>query len=481
MSRALACLAMLALAAPLFALDAEVNWAAFRSADPNAAYWEVYLYFSGKSLEKEKTADSLHWQSYLEVRVTVSQNGAPVRLDEWQLGSPLLENPRQSADLLDQRRFQLPHGRYLVEVEARDLLRQNNVFYFRDSLSLESSGDVPGLSDLELLWQAVPRTDSTLGQFYKHGLLMLPQVHSFYGKADSVLSFFFEAYRTEPFGAQFLVRCAIEAQERPGVPEAGMVLFKKFAAGPVQPVLLKLPLNKLPSGNYRLVVELMSPDRQVVQRRAVAFQRSNPVLDAALDPFDRMTLRGTFVDTLSDADAAFGLRALEPLLRDYRSKQVAALLEEKDPIAQKQFLLSYWVKNSPLNPYVAYRDHAELARYVDQRFRFGGRGGLMSDRGYVYLRYGKPDDVVLRENDPDVYPYEIWTYLQIEEEGTQNNVDFVFYNPTLTNGNFQLLHSTARNERSNDNWRAVLSKRNNFRQGASPPNTRQRADDVWED
>ena len=135
--------------------------------------------------------------------------------------------------------------------------------------------------------------------------------------------------------------------------------------------------------------------------------------------------------------------------------------------------------NSPLNPHLAYRDYMELAQYVDQRFRFGGRSGLMSDRGYVYLRYGKPDDQVLRENDPDVYPYEIWTYLKIAE-GTQNNVDFVFYNPTMTNGNFQLLHSTARNERSNDNWRTVISKRNNYRQGAQP-NTRQRADDIWED
>jgi GWxTD domain-containing protein len=479
MSRAFCSLALLTLAAPLFALEAAVNWASFHDVEKKGAFLEVYLYFSGKSLEKEKLADSLHWQSYLDLRITISRDGAPVQQEQWQLGSPLLDNPRQFSDLLDQRRFQLPYGRYLIEIEAQDLLRENNVFYFFDSLSLDFSGTTPALSEVELLWKAQPRSDSTLGQFYKHGLLMLPQVHSFYSKTDSVLSFFLEAYRTEPLGAQFLLRCAIEAQERPGRPEPGMVLFKKFGTAAVQPVLLHLPLKKLPSGNYRLVVELLGADRQVLQQRAVPFQRSNPTADAALDPFDQMSLQGTFVDTLTEAEAAYGLLAIEPLLRDYRSKQVATLLEEKNPVAQKQFLLAYWTKNSPLNPHLAYRDYMELARYADQRFRFGGRSGLMSDRGYVYLRYGKPDDQVLRENDPDVYPYEIWTYLKIAE-GTQNNVDFVFYNPTMTNGNFQLLHSTARNERSNENWRTVISKRNNYRQGAQP-NTRQRADDIWED
>lgn len=468
-------------ALPLYALNAAVNWAAFKNAQQPEAYLEVYLYFSGKSLYYESLADSVSFQSYLSIKVTLSQNGKPVSEDVWQLGSPIYRNRLDISDLIDQRRYPVPYGDYQIEVEAQDLVRENNVFYFHDSLHVAFPDQGASLSEMALLWKVSQGADTTLAQFYKHGMVMLPQVHSFYPKSDSLMSFYLEAYQTESVGSNFLMRFFVEETEKPGLPVEGTVFYKKYPAAMVRVMLLQMPLKKIPSGNYRLVAEMLDGERKVVRKSQILFQRSNPDLDPVAEQFDKMTVRGTFVDTLSDESLSFALRAIEPIVRDYRSKQIAQLLEEKNALQQKQFLLSFWIKRSPINPYAGYQDYMALARYVDQRYRFAGRSGLRSDRGYVYLTYGKPDDVVLRENDADVFPYEIWTYLQVAA-GTQSNVDFVFFNPTLTNGNFELLHSTARNERTNSNWRAALSKRNNMRQGGNAPaNNNQRADDIWED
>lgn len=56
-------------------------------------------------------------------------------------------------------------------------------------------------------------------------------------------------------------------------------------------------------------------------------------------------------------------------------------------------------------------------------------------------------------NEPDKYPYQIWTYNQI---GSQGQVIFVFYDPDLITGEYPLLHSNRIGELQNRNWRAFL-------------------------
>ena len=61
------------------------------------------------------------------------------------------------------------------------------------------------------------------------------------------------------------------------------------------------------------------------------------------------------------------------------------------------------------------------------------------------------------EEDPSAPPYEIWSYNEFPQT-LQNNVKFIFYNPSLAPGDFVLLHSTARGELNNPNWERDLYK-----------------------
>ena len=63
--------------------------------------------------------------------------------------------------------------------------------------------------------------------------------------------------------------------------------------------------------------------------------------------------------------------------------------------------------------------------------------------------------MVFEENEPSAPPYEIWFYNQFPMTG-QNNVKFLFYNPSLVSNGHVLLHSTARGERNNPRWELDL-------------------------
>jgi len=78
-----------------------------------------------------------------------------------------------------------------------------------------------------------------------------------------------------------------------------------------------------------------------------------------------------------------------------------------------------------------------------------GREGYRTDRGRVYIMYGPPDDNERHPNESDMRPYEIWSYHNI-----QGGVIFVFVQRSSTS-EYELVHSTHRNELHDENWDRV--------------------------
>jgi hypothetical protein len=87
------------------------------------------------------------------------------------------------------------------------------------------------------------------------------------------------------------------------------------------------------------------------------------------------------------------------------------------------------------------------------RFREGGAAqvpGWRTDRGRIFIRYGDPDQVIKRpQTGPDL-PWEAWRYTK------GRGLKFVFMDMTRL-GNFSLLYTNDRTERSMPNWATKLS------------------------
>ena len=74
------------------------------------------------------------------------------------------------------------------------------------------------------------------------------------------------------------------------------------------------------------------------------------------------------------------------------------------------YLYSYWALYNPNNAKAAYDAYMDVARAVDKTYDSGFGYGFESDRGFVFMKYGKPSDVTQVEDETDAPPYEIWSY-----------------------------------------------------------------------
>jgi GWxTD domain-containing protein len=121
----------------------------------------------------------------------------------------------------------------------------------------------------------------------------------------------------------------------------------------------------------------------------------------------------------------------------------------------KLFLYQFWVKRDKNNPKKPYDFYMKEVLTADQIFGTKILRGFQTDRGRVYLQYGKPDVRDQHENDSGVYPYEIWQYYKLNN---RTNRRFIFYNPELATNRWILLHSDAIGETRDDRWQLKLEK-----------------------
>jgi hypothetical protein len=73
------------------------------------------------------------------------------------------------------------------------------------------------------------------------------------------------------------------------------------------------------------------------------------------------------------------------------------------------------------------------------------------------MLHGEPNDVIRRPSEPGAKPYEIWMYYTLPPTSStnieQNNIRFIFYEPTLVSNNYQLIHSNALGELFDPRWK----------------------------
>jgi GWxTD domain-containing protein len=125
----------------------------------------------------------------------------------------------------------------------------------------------------------------------------------------------------------------------------------------------------------------------------------------------------------------------------------------KDLESMKSFLFTFWQTRNPADPETAWRKYMEQVAYTDSEFGSRVKRGWQTDRGRVYLQYGKPNTRIERPNNPDYYPFEIWHYY---ETNGMHNCKFLFYNPSLS-GDYELINTeNLPMEVKNADWKRMV-------------------------
>jgi GWxTD domain-containing protein len=425
-------------------LDIGIAHASFSS--EKEKYTEIYLYVVGSTVNYTYLDDS-SMQAAVEFTITFSRNNQIVNFDKFILNSPVAGNP---GDFVGIKRFALQNGRYELNVDAVDLNDPENIFRFEDRIELDFDPTAVGLSDLQML--ARFETSDAENDFVKNGLYLEPAPFNFYPESLDKLAVYLEVYNpsADPFKAAYLSYGIYDTKNN-------MISqrFKKLAEKRSQAMILQLPIDELRSGNYELMVELRNRDKLLVDVRSVSFQRSNLPVDLQKEMSENPGFERSFSSQLDEEEVIYSLRAITPLLTGDQSLALEQILRSDELRSKQYFLYQYFFNQYPIDPALAYGQFMEVARAVDRSYRSNVGYGFETDRGKIFIKYGKPTEVVHVEDEPSAPPYEIWFYNKLEES-KQYNIKFLFYNPSLAANDYELLHSNCRGERNNPRWEVQL-------------------------
>jgi GWxTD domain-containing protein len=231
--------------------------------------------------------------------------------------------------------------------------------------------------------------------------------------------------------------------------------FKKLSTKESEPLLLHLPIDDLPSGKFHVLVEIFDKDKTILSNRKVDFIRSNPDYDIEYWKSYNANEDNSFVSDFGKDEVNYALRAISAIVYEPRKSLMNFMIKEASLRAQKKFLFDFWKDKSPGAPELSYQKYMAVAKAIDLEYNNNVGYGFETDRGYIFLRYGKPNNVLSVDTEPDSYPYEIWYYNYLKETN-QTNVRFIFYNKSLAHNDYSILHSTCVGERQNPAWEVEL-------------------------
>ena len=121
-----------------------------------------------------------------------------------------------------------------------------------------------------------------------------------------------------------------------------------------------------------------------------------------------------------------------------------------------------------LQPEIEWKKYHDEVKRVNAIYGTRIRKGYETDRGRVYLQYGRPNTITQSENEPSAYPYEIWHYYNL---GNQTNRRFVFYARELATNDYELIHSDALGEINDPRWQIKVHKRDSPTHSLDPEGT----------
>ena len=359
---------------------------------------------------------------------------------------------------VDQQRFSLPNGDYDMEITVKDLNNPKQIPYVStQTVAIAYPADAPAVSDVLLVESYSKATKNT--EFTKSGYDLIPRIYSFYPANAKDMVFYAELYNSDkyyPNGGQYLVNYYFQSYES-GVKMKEFNFVKRMDVSNANILLNTINIQGLPTGNYYLVVEMRDRNNELLASNSVFFQRYNPGCEINLADLGATNVNNTFAAEITNLDTLREyLHCLNPRCSETERDYVNNLVKTDDKETMQQFLYNFWNTRAPLNPKAAWEEYYAQVKRVNASYSTRTKKGYMTDRGYIYLRYGTPDKINEEPFEPGAYPYEIWHYYAV---AGQRNKHCVFMSQDMVTNDYQLIHSDLIGEVNNPRWQMMIYSR----------------------
>jgi GWxTD domain-containing protein len=414
-------------------------------------YIETMMHFGGYSMKYRKNEDGI-LQGKLFITQIFRLGDSIVSYKKYEILTPEVKDSVYS-DFYDIQRFPLAPGDYTYEITITDALSKSmkdKEIHHVQPLEVLDYGSAVTISRPQYIEDL--HKSETPNMFSKSGWDIIPYISDYFPSELNRIPYYSEIYFPND-SSQYVLKQSIQNFKDETIVD-DLFRQKRIDGSKVVPIINSFDISKLPSGNYYLTIEVVDRNNKTVSKKREFFQRSNPFM--TVDPEMLANLEVTQNFKRMDSIMYF-VEALIPITKNADQKNILGLLKSKDTSMARKYFYSFWKKTEPTDPWFGFVKYRNQVYRAEVMYGTNIRRGFQSDRGRVFLQYGAPNSVLERQNEPNSYPYEIWHYYEIDN---QSNRKFIFYNPSLVNGYYELLHSDMFGELQNKGWESDLRNRN---------------------
>jgi GWxTD domain-containing protein len=478
---------MLCIAGTAHSIEAVVSYTVFHRFNQrgeDSAFVEVYWQINPSSLHYKKNEKG-ELVAQIQTAVSIADEQEVLMRDRYALNTkPALPGTAAAQSILEMKRYHVPAGQVHLRVDLGETEFPEAVFRYSQDLQVVA-GKPPYQSRIQLLDTFFATAQSNA--FVKNGYLQLPRVLNFYDEGQRRVHFYTELYGAAAADKKPLIRHFYISKKPGEFAIAHMQLSDtiRTAVPDGEGRRYTFDMSTLASGNYYINARLKDTSGAVLDTQSFFFQTINKKPEeVAAAPQDSTQKEGqeevvyldltkTFVSKYNVKQLLAILRMITPIADPAEASAIQGFQRNPDEIYMRYFVYNYFGKENKAHPEVAWKEFSNQIREVNREFNAGGRMGYETDRGIIYLKYGKPDERVRVPNESGAVPYEVWRYNAV---GRTNQVGvFIFYQPPFAIADYKYLTSNVTGELQNSGWRNML-----YSTGRSSGNGNSRAEQYLE-
>jgi GWxTD domain-containing protein len=432
-------------------LEAFFNLTRFTVPDEKP-YIDVFISFNAR------TVTYAEGNANIESTILIKNGEHIIDFRKTKIESPEFNEDSVPIDFIDVQRFPLKNGKYSIDILLRDLnVEDADTIKISYPFELFFSGHQVEISDIELVDRLEKSDVENL--YSKAGYQVIPFVSDYYNTSRNEIVFYAEVYNSNnKFGSDSKYLVVSQITDTGGEVVGSYRKMSRQESSDVSVVLNKFDISELYSGTYQLQIEVRDQENKLIKSNAFQFFRNNPIpLSEVVNSEAFIEGELLFTEMIPDREILMEyIRSMWPradqLERNIIDKQTSSASTSE----LQQFMYTFWFKRAPENPQEAWDQYNDMVKIVNNLYSTQLRKGYETDRGRVFLQYGKPNKLVDVPSEPSAYPYQIWQYYRIDRF---SNVKFVFYSKDFSTNDYVLLHSDMRGEIYYRRWDAELHSR----------------------
>lgn len=429
-------------------LSFELDYARFHY-DTTSVFLEFYYDLNPRNMVVSQSPQGSIVEAIVHFEIKNIESGEFLVNKNWKLSNPVNVSPADSTakSLVGCLGFVIPKGKYSLLVKAYDEKNEKLSKVITETLIIQPFKETKfAESDIELASNIKKEDADPKSIFYKNTLEVVPNPSMVYSHEMPVLFYYSELYslKLDDQKGEFNLQKLLYNS-------SGTVVYRnaKRVKQSQQAVVEYgiINLSKFPTDSYNLVFNLIDPKTNQAFISQKRFYLYNPrVIDSG-------ATKKVEAGVIGSEFALYSREECDNMFAEV--KYVAAKNEINQYMsldslnAKREFLYNFWESRNPepgstRNKYK--EEYMKRVEFANKNFSRLGRKGFLTDRGRVLLLYGDPDQKDYYPNQPNLKPYEVWFYNQIE-----GGVSFVFGDISGF-GNYELLHSTKRGEVQDPNY-----------------------------